>query len=122
VARSKVDPERAREQYAAAAFRAYAARRGLNKTWEQVDADSREAWKLASDEVASAILGTLDQEETFLAFLKLAMRDALTEDHISQLVTMFVGPGGLPGKVRLIVTPDRISMPFARPLEGRHDG
>ena len=119
--RSKVDPAKAREQYAAAAFRAYAAHKQLNKTWEQLDAESREAWMRASDEVGAAILGTLDQEETFLAFLKLAMRDALTEDHISQIVTQFQA-GGLPGKVRLIIAPDRISMPFAAPLQGRHDG
>lgn len=120
--RSKVDPAKARAQNAAAAFRVYALEKGINKTFDQLDAQSREAWMRASDEVAASILGTLDEEETFLAFLKLAMRDALTEDHISQLVTMFVGPGGLPGKVRLIIAPDRISMPFAAPLQGRHDG
>lgn len=119
--RSKVDPAKARAQTAAAAFRQYARAKGLNKTWDQLDAESREAWMLASDEVASAILGTLDQEETFLAFLNLAMRDALTEDHITQLVTQFTA-GGLPGKVRLIIAPDRISMPFGGPLQGRHDG
>jgi hypothetical protein len=122
VARSKVDPERAREQHAAAAFRAYATRRGLNKTWDQLDAESRDAWKVAADEVSSAVWAKLDQEETTLAILKLAMRDALTDDHISQLVIMFTGPGGLPGKVRLIVAPERISMPLSQPLEGRHDG
>lgn len=117
--RSKVDPAKAREQTAAAAFRVYAQHKQFNKTFDQLDAESREAWML--DEVAAAILGTLDQEETFIAFLKLAMRDALTEDHISQLVTQFT-TGGLPGKVRLIIAPDRISMPLAAPLQGRHDG
>jgi len=116
--RSKVDPKRARENYARVAFAAYAKKKQLNKTWEQLDADSREAWCCATDEALSSFSGTLDQEETFLLMLKLAMRDALTEDHISQLVTMFVGAGGLPGKVRLIIAPDKISMPFSQPLQG----
>jgi hypothetical protein len=120
--KSKVDPQKAREQNAAAAFRAYANKRGLNKTFEQLDADAKEAWCEAADEVAAAILGTLDSEETFIALLKMAMRDALTEDHITQLQTQFSGRGGLPGKIRLIVAPDRMSMSFGGPLQGRHDG
>jgi hypothetical protein len=119
--KSTVDPAKAREQMAQAAFRAYSRRTGISKEWHQLPVESREGWMLACDEIGSAIVGTLDQEETFFVFLKLAMRDALTEDHITQLVTQFV-TGGLPGKVRLIVAPDRISMPFAQPLEGRHDG
>lgn len=119
--RSKVDPDKARTQYAQAAFSVYARKRNLNKTWEQLDAESKEAWKAAADEINSAILSTLDEEETFLLMLKLAMRDALQDDHISQLVTMFVGRGELPGKVRLIIAPERISMPFKDPLKGQHD-
>lgn len=117
----KPDPQVARERYAQAAFRAYAAKRGLNKTWEQLDAEGKAAWCEAADEVASAVVSTLEQEETFLMLLKLAMRDALTDDHITQLQTAFVGRGGIPGKVRLIVCPDRMSMQFATPLQGRHD-
>lgn len=121
VTRKKADPQKAREQYAQAAFGAYARRRKLNKTWEQLDAEAKDAWCEAADEVNSAIVSTLDQEETFFLMLKLAMKDALTDDHISQLITMFVGRGGLPGKVRIIIAPEKISIPFAAPLEGKHD-
>jgi len=120
--RSKVDPEKAREQWAAAAFGAYAKKRGLNKSWEQLDADSRAAWCEAVDEMHGSFFADLEEQDTFITMLKLAMRDALTEDHITQLVTAFAGRGGIPGKVRLIIAPDRISMPFAEPLRGRHDG
>lgn len=120
--RSHVDPQKARESYARAAFCAYAKRRGLNKTWEQLDADSKAAWCEATDEVAAALVSTLEEEETFLMLFKMAMRDALTDDHISQLVTAFTGRGGIPGKVRVIVAPDRISMPFSAPARGKHDG
>lgn len=120
--RSEVDPQKARDQHAQVAFRAYARALTLNKEWSQLAADTREAWCCAADDIASALFAMLDGEETFLLMLKLAMRDALTEDHISQLVTQFTSAGGLPGRVRLIVAPDRISMPFAAPLEGRHDG
>ena len=105
--KSKVDPEKVRQQHAQAAFGAYAKRRGLNKTWEQLDAESRAGWLEAVDEVACALLADLDAEETFIMLLKQAMRDALAEDHISQLLTQFTGRGGLPGKIRLIVAPDR---------------
>lgn len=120
--KKKVDPEIARQRNAEAAFRVYAKTKGLNKEWSQLDAASKEAWCQASDEIASSLFAELDEEETFLLMLKLAMRDALTDDHISQLQTMFVGRGGLPGRVRIIIAPDRISMPFAAPLQGRHDG
>lgn len=121
--KSKVDPQKAREQWAQVAYRAYAASMKLNKGWSQLAAETKEAWCRASDDMSSALVATLDQEETFIFFLKLAMRDALTEDHISQLVTIF-NPSSLvpPGKVRLIIAPDKISMPFSAPLQGRHDG
>lgn len=116
------DPEITRQQYAQAAFRAYANRRGLNKAWEQLDAESRAAWCEVVDEVCTALIGTLDSEATFLMLLKQAMRDALTDDHITQLLTMFTGRGGLPGKIRLIVAPEKMSYEFGGPLVGRHDG
>lgn len=120
--KSQLDPQKAREQYAQAGFSAYAKRRSLNKTWEQLDADAREAWCEAADAIGSAYVATLDDEATFLMLLKMAMRDALTEDHITQLQTMFAGRGGLPGKVRILIAPDRMSMQFGGPLQGKHDG
>ncbi len=115
----KVDPEVARQQNAEAAFRVFAKAKGLNKEWSQLDAESKEAQ--ASDEIAASILAELDQEETFIALLKMAMRDALADDHISQLQSMFVGRGGLPGRVRIIVAPDRMTRQYAEPLQGKHD-
>lgn len=122
--KSKVDPEKVREQNAAAAYGAFAARKGISKEWHQLDADSRDAWKVATDVIAGSILSKLDEEETFLVILKLGMRDALLEDHISQVTTQFVTGNVLipTGKIRLIIAPDKISMPFAEPLRGRHDG
>lgn len=121
--RSKVDPERVREDRAAAAFRRYAIAKKLNKEWAHLDAESKEAWKQAGDEVAASLFAELEEEEVFITFLKLGMCDALKEDHISQLVTQFIAPGplGISGKVRLIIAPDRISMPFAAPLRGKVD-
>lgn len=119
--RSKLDPGKVRDNYAQAGFRAYALRRGLNKTWEQLDADTKEAWRCAVDEIGSAYTAELESEETFLLMVKLAMRDALTEDHISQFVTKFRG-AGLPGKVRILIAPETMSLDFGGPLQGKHDG
>lgn len=122
--KSKVDPQKVRDQNAAAAYGAYASRKGISKEWHQLDADSRDAWMIATDVIAGSLLATLDEEETFLVMLKLGMRDALLEDHMSQIVVQFVTGNVLipTGKVRLLIAPDKISMPFAEPLKGRHDG
>ena len=116
----KPDPEKVREQRAEAAFIAYAKSKGLNKSWLHLDAESKKAWKCASDEIASAILSELDGEETFLAMLKMAMQDAVMEDHITQLKTAFSAAPTRP--IRLIVCPELMPYDFGDGLKGKHDG